>query len=250
MHLPDPQFPPLLKGYAVKAPVQPLAWACRGAQAHEFGAGDLVWGRNTGRAEIAIVLEPEVALERALQMAPLLMVALEDCLGSLCPPKVAIQHRWPGTLLLNASAAGEVRIAAPRVDPAMRPDWLVVAAELDIASEEERQDWSRSALHEEAGTEITRTDILQSLTAHFLTWLNIWSDDGFRPVHDQWLFRAVGRDKPVALEQGGETIEGLVAGLDESANLLVQTAAGKVRSVSFLDHVTFLDAAPQPAGST
>jgi BirA family transcriptional regulator, biotin operon repressor / biotin---[acetyl-CoA-carboxylase] ligase len=243
MHLPDPQFPPLLEGHAVKAPVQPLTRACRGAEARELGAGDLVWGRNTGRAEIAIVLEPEVALERALQMAPLLMVALEDCLGSLCPPKVAIQHSWPGTLLLNGCTAGAVRIATPRVGLGERPDWLVVAADLDIAAEDERQDWSYTSLHEEAGTEITRTDVLQSLAAHFLTWLNIWSDDGFRPVHDQWLFRAVGRETPLSFAHGGATIDGLVAGLDESANLLLRTPVGKVRSVSFLEHVLFQDEA-------
>ena len=115
MHLEDPQFPPMLKGHAVKAPAKPFAQACRLAQAGELGAGDVVWSRNAGRAQLAIVLEPEVALERALQMGPLLMVALGDCLGSLCPPKVAVQYRWPGGILLNGSVAGEVRVAAPRV---------------------------------------------------------------------------------------------------------------------------------------
>ena len=42
--------------------------ACRLAQSRQLGAGDVVWSRNTARAELAIVLEPEVALERALQM--------------------------------------------------------------------------------------------------------------------------------------------------------------------------------------
>ena len=157
----------------------------------------MVWSRNTGRAELAVVLEPEVALERALQMGPLLMVALGDCLGSLCPPKVAVQYRWPGGILLNGALAGEVRLAAPRVPASEIPAWLVVGAELDIAApREDRQEWSRTSLGEEAGPDITRTDILQSLAAHFLTWLNTWQEEGFRPVHDQWLFRAEGREAP------------------------------------------------------
>src|ERR1700704_2320377 len=166
MHLEDPQFPPLLKGHAVKAPVGPFAQACRLARARKLGAGDVMWSRNTARAQLAIVLEPEVALERALQMAPLLMVALGDCLGSLCPPKVAIQYRWPAGILLNGSTAGEVRLAAPSVPAAEVPAWLAVGADLDIAApRKDRQEWSRTSLSEEAGPDITRTDVLQSLAA-------------------------------------------------------------------------------------
>lgn len=238
MHLDDPQFPPLLTGHAVKAPAKPFAHACRLVQAGKLGAGDLVWSRNAGRAQMAVVLEPEVALERALQMAPLLMVALGDCLGSLAPPKVAIQYRWPAGILLNGSIAGEVRIAAPRVPANAVPAWLVVGADLDIAAPRgDRKDWSRTSLSEEAGPDITRTDVLQSLAAHFLTWLNTWQEEGFRPVHDQWLFRAEGREVPVALAHGGERIEGQVLGLDEGANLLVKTAGGGVRSLAFMDSV-------------
>ncbi len=242
MHLADPDFPPLLKGHAVKAPLKPFAEACRRAQAHELGAGDVVWSRNTARAEAAIVLEPEVPLECALQMAPLLMVALGDCLGSLCPPKVAVQYRWPRGILLNGCVAGEVRIGCPRVGLAEQPEWLVVGAALEIAAQEERNDWTTTTLAEEAGPEITRTDVLQSLAAHFLAQLNTWHDEGFRTAHDLWLFRAEGREAPVAVVHAGERIEGLVLGLDESANLLLKSAAGPVRSLSFLDYVEFAEA--------
>jgi BirA family transcriptional regulator, biotin operon repressor / biotin---[acetyl-CoA-carboxylase] ligase len=238
MHLEDPQFPPLLKGHAVRAPVKPLAHALRLVRARKLGAGDVVWSRNTSRAELAIVLEPEVALERALQMGPLLMVALGDCLGSLCPPKVAVQYRWPRDILLNGSIAGEVRMAAPRVPLGTVPEWLVVGANPDPAApREERQDWSRTSLSEEAGSDITRSDILQSVTAHFLTWLNTWQEEGFRPVHDQWLFRAEGREKLAVVAHGAEGIEGRVRGLDESANLLLETDSGKVRCLAFIDSV-------------
>jgi BirA family biotin operon repressor/biotin-[acetyl-CoA-carboxylase] ligase len=236
MHLEDPQFPPLLEGHAVKAPKRPFAEACRLARARKLGAGDVVWSRNAGRAEFAVVLEPDVALERALQMGPLLMVALGDCLGSLCPPKVAVQYRWPGGILLNGALAGEVRLAAAHVSAAEIPAWLVVGAELDIAApREDRQDWSKTSLSEEAGPEITRTDILQSLAAHFLTRLHTWQEEGFRQAHGEWLFRAEGREAPVTVAYGAERLEGRVLGLDESANLLLKTPAGTVRSLSYID---------------
>jgi biotin-(acetyl-CoA carboxylase) ligase len=238
MHLDDPHFPPLLEGHAVRAPARPLAEACRLVRAGRLGAGDLIWSRNTGRAELAVVLEPEVALERALQMAPLMMVALGDCLGALCPPKVAIRYRWPDAILLNGSAAGEVRAASPRGPADRVPDWLVVGVALDIAApRRERTDWSRTSLDEEAGPGISRTEVLQGVAAHFLKWLDTWQEEGFRPVHDNWLLRAQGCEQPIHLFDGSTGVEGLVLGLDEGANLLLQTPAGTVRTLSYRDAV-------------
>ena len=138
--------------------------------------------------------------------------------------------------------AGEVRLGAPNVATGAIPDWLVVGAELEIASpREERQDWSRTSLSEEAGPEITRTDVLRSLAAHFLTWLNTWQDEGFRAIHDQWLFRAEGREAPVEIVHGRASTEGQVLGLDESSNLLMKTVSGEVRSLAFLDCVDLVD---------
>lgn len=246
MHLPDPRFPPLLKGHPVKAPTRPFAEACRLARAHALGAGDVVWSRNTARAELAVVLEPEVALEQALQMAPLMMVALGDCLGALAPPKLAVHYRWPASILLNGAKAGEVRLACPRIPLDRTPAWLVVGAELDIVGPEERDDWSFTSLADEVGEKISRTDILQSLAAHFLTRLHAWEDDGFGRVHDQWLFRAEGREAPTAIEHAGERIEGQVLGLDRGANLLLRTAGGGTRGLAFVDCIEMVEPVGKP----
>jgi biotin-(acetyl-CoA carboxylase) ligase len=174
-------------------------------------------------------------------MAALMQVAVGDCLATLAPPKVAIQYRWPGEVLLNGAIVGEVRLAGPRVPADQVPDWLVVAASLEIAApRKERSDWSQTSLAEEAESEITRTDVLQSLAAHFLVWVNTWEEEGFRPVHDRWLFRAEGRATPISIRHAGGCSEGEVLGLDEGANLLVKTAAGKVESLAFDDHVDLI----------
>jgi BirA family transcriptional regulator, biotin operon repressor / biotin---[acetyl-CoA-carboxylase] ligase len=235
--LPDPEFPPLLTGHAVPASRDPFQEACRRAQAREIGAGDVVWSVGTASADLAIVLEPEVGLDRAVQMAPLMMVALGDCLGALGPPKLAVQYRWPTEILLNGSVAGDVRLACPRVPAAQVPEWLVVGARLAIAGVEARTDWSRTSLAEEAGADLTRTDILQSLAAHFLTRLNAWSEDGFRPVHDQWLFRAEGRETSTIVVHQGKRIESRVLGLDESVNLIIEASTGERMTLGFLSCV-------------
>jgi biotin-(acetyl-CoA carboxylase) ligase len=197
MQIDDPVFPPLLKPFAVAQSVTVMDHAGRLAAAGGIGAGDVVWSRALDRAEMAIVLEPEVALDRALQMAPLVMVALGDCLGALMPPKTAIAFRWPDTLLVNGAEAGRVRLAAPSSALDAIPDWLVVGIELRLkpSSEDgepgERPDFTTLAT--EGGGGLTRTDILQAFAAHVLAWIDIWTHEGFEPLRAHWLAGADGQ---------------------------------------------------------
>lgn len=216
--------------------MRPLEHACKQAGRGTLGAGDLVWSRNTSRAECAIILEPEVPVSVALQMNALAQVALADSLGALLPPAVAVHHRWPGTILVNGAAAGEVRVALPATPKDAVPDWMVVGVMLRLIHDDpDREPGERpdiTSLSEEGGGELTRTDILQSFSAHFLTWLNTWQDDGFRPVHDSWMARAEGdRDAPMLVEHEGRQQAVRVLGLDEEGGLIIRPEEGPARAL-------------------
>jgi BirA family biotin operon repressor/biotin-[acetyl-CoA-carboxylase] ligase len=239
MHLPDPVFPPLLRGRPVEAPRKPFEEACSRADRGELDAGDLLWSRDSARAECALILEPEIPLRRAVQMGPLMHVALADCLGALLPPRVGVHVRWPRTILLNGAKAGETRIFSA---PALRedvPEWLVVGFSLwlvhDFGGREPGEALGETSFAEEGAGELTRTEILQSFSAHFLAWLNIWQDDGFRPVHDAWVGRVEGREAPVEIVHGAERIYARVLGLDEEAGLIIAPGAGGTRTLPLLD---------------
>ncbi|MCL4765225.1 MAG: hypothetical protein KJZ80_03215 [Hyphomicrobiaceae bacterium] len=242
MHLPDPVFPPLLSGHAIKSPQRPFEHACREAGRGRLGAGDLVWSRATGRVECAVVLEPEVALRVALQMNALAQVAAADCLGALLPPAIGVYHRWPDTILVNGAAAGEVRLGAPTHDADAVPDWLVAGMSLrlvhDRIDKEPGELPDETSLDEEGGGGISRTDFLQSYAAHFLTWLNAWQDDGFRPVHDNWMARAEGGgEAPMQIELDGRRQAVHVLGLDDEGGLIVRPEQGAARVLPLIDTV-------------
>ena len=157
-------------------------------------------------------------LERALQMAPLMMAALGDCIGSLVAARrLPSTIAGPAGILLNGSMAGEVRLAAPaRGARGAIPDWLVVGAELEIAvAARERQDWSRTSLGEEAGPEITRTDdaalalprTLPDLAQHL-------AGRGLPPRSRPVAVPGRGAEAPVKIMRGGQASRGRVLGLD------------------------------------
>jgi len=225
MHLPDPTFPPLLNGHDVPGTESAFAVACARASSRELGAGDIVWSRHASRIDIAIIMEPEVSLETAVQMLPLSMVAIGDCLGALTPPQVGQTFSWPGTIRVNGGLAGVMKAAAGgKRDAGSVPGWMVVGLWLRHLREDSDpepgdvpdQTW----LSEEGCEDLTRSEIIESYSRHFLTWLNSWNEDGFKSVHASWLYRAHENEEEISFELGGKSLTGVMSGLDDNGNLL------------------------------
>ncbi|WP_457936415.1 biotin/lipoate--protein ligase family protein [Mesorhizobium sp. 10J20-29] len=222
-----PVFPPAFDGHAVDPEHDLLAEALSGAAAGTYGAGDLIWSRSTDRAAAMIVLEPDVPLSRAVQMGPTLMVAIGDALGAIGPPNLALTFRWPFTVLANGGRIGRVVLAAPE-NAALEvvPSFLIVGFELalknaDNGADEPGRHPDMTALHEEGGGEIERTELVEAVARHFLSWIDGWQQEGFRGVHQSWLARAHDMNGPVEGRLASFFWSGQMLGLDEEGGLLV-----------------------------
>mgnify|MGYP001822568600 CR=1 FL=1 len=236
----EPDFPPLFSGRRVVPGTSALEGAVAGAATGELTAGDVIWESDPARVALAVVLEPDVTLRQAAQMLPLTMVALADCIGSLAPPQVGVMFRWPGTVTVNGARVGEVRVVAPGAAPDAVPDWLVVAVDvgMQLGADEAEPGTSpdRTTLAEEGCAELTYIDVMGSFSKHLLTWINIWEDEGFKPVHKSWMER-------VEEQSQYQSQSVAVKGMDEDGNLIVGVADGSVRLLALVDTIETIGAA-------
>lgn len=245
----EPRFPPLLSASAVSAPDTARAAAIRGAAAGKLGAGDVVWSRHTAIAEMAIVLEPDVAFEKAQQMLPLVQVALGDALGLLAPPQLPITWRWPFAIEVNGAKAGEAFISAAACALDAVPDWLVVGFALRLLHDDRTREPGETpdltTLREEGAGDVDRNALLEAFAGFFLTRLDTWTDRGFRPIHDEWLYRASGREVPVDFVTSQGSVRGTLLGLDEAAGAIVKLDdGGPTRVLALRDAVAHTGTAP------
>jgi biotin-(acetyl-CoA carboxylase) ligase len=91
------------------------------------------------------------------------------------------------------------------------------------------RDPGRTTLHDEGCGDVTATQILESFSRHFLTWLRRWQDTGFDPIRSAWVARA--SELPLALSVNGEAVRGAVAGIADDGAAQV-TTDGATRSVA------------------
>ena len=196
-------LPPLLNAVISQKPFDQAIDQIRRRRA---GAGDLFWSPDKLTSSIAVILEPEVAVNQALEMVPLAMVALGDCLGVLVPPQVAVQFRNPLQVVVNAGVAGEISaaIAATGNDNDV-PDWLVLGIRVDLARADDAPDPGEypdiTTLDEEGCEDLTQTKFIETYARHFLSWIASWQDEGFSPIARSWKFKAEDQSNPDMAEQ-------------------------------------------------
>jgi len=239
----EPVFPPLLNGIAVAPGTDTAGVAIAAVMAGDAGAGDVFWSQSEDRLNMAVVLEPDVPFSRAVQVRHVLAVAFGDAFGAISPPEIAVHYRWPGDILVNGAKAGAITLDVPAGLAADEvPKWMVlsldVAITLDLSIENPGEMPDATTLHEEGAGEVTRTMLIDSVSRHFLTWIDGWMNEGFKGVHENWLGRAVGSDEDVTVSHAGATVSGRVTGMDEDGNLLFTTANRSVRAFALTETVT------------
>ncbi len=191
-------LPPLLNAIMVEKPFQT---AIDKTQARQAGAGDFFWAQDPSVSDFAIVLEPDVSFEKSLEIVPLALVALSDCLASILPPQVAVQFRDFQNVTINGGVAGSVNAAISKTQSRSDiPDWLIISINITLTRDnsisEPGSEPDITALGEEGWDVINQNTVLETYSRHFLSWLANWTDDGFDNVVRAWKFKAENEQKP------------------------------------------------------
>ncbi|MHA6325080.1 biotin/lipoate--protein ligase family protein [Roseivivax sp. CAU 1753] len=214
-----PVFPPLLSGRAVAGDA-PGAAAVRAAMA---GAepGLVLFDPVSDDLHAAMVLAPDVARSDAAVMLPLAGVALQNALGTIAPPEVAVHLDWDGGIRVNGGLAGQLRLIAPEGPDDAVPDWLVVTLDLRFAARDgDGGDTpGETALHAEGCGDLAPMPLLESWTRHLMHWLHDWETEGLGHLHRDFAGLVWQLGEPITL--AGH--EGHFLGLDERLGALVKS---------------------------
>ena len=210
-------LPPLMSAEEVAG--DPLAAACARAQ-EGCDAGLMCWTIAPTRIEAALVFAPEVSLSRAMEMLPLCGVGLQNALGALSPPEVAVQLGWDGTIFVNGARCGALRVRASDSDAGQVPDWLVIGFTLPLIPANDRPGDTpdQTSLYAEGCAEVSPHALIEAWARHSLNWINRWDEEGSRALHSEW--RGLAQDMGEEITRDGLT--GTFLGVDEDFGMLLR----------------------------
>ena len=207
-----------------------LVWAReqRGGRGR-YGRG---WQSPRGNLYLSLVLRPDRPLNEAMQLGFVAALALGDALGIVLPPLAETRIKWPNDVLVNGKkVAGLLLEAETGPDGALAA--LVLGLGVNVAHHPEETTFPATNLRAEgAGGDVDEVSVLEAFARHFLTWVNHWLDEGFAPVRDRWLKRAVGVGEQVEARLVHETVTGTFRDIDETGALVLETPDGGQRRIA------------------
>ena len=129
-----PSLPPIFTPVLAVPPVSPVDVALAAVGKTEDATGLVVMGDRGDIADAAFVLGPERPLADALKVVHVMMVAVNDALGSIIPPQIAVTFGWPDRIMINGALGGWIAgltlpdgigpESVPSSDPV--PDWMIL----------------------------------------------------------------------------------------------------------------------------
>ncbi|MDI6742220.1 MAG: biotin--[acetyl-CoA-carboxylase] ligase [Smithella sp.] len=180
----------------------------------------------------SIILRPGIRLSNASQIPILAGVAAAEVLDKYCPGKISL--KWPNDVLLNEKKVSGILSLAKFT--ANHLDFIILGIGINVNmnqgrfSEEIRK--TATSLSIETGREISRQDVLISLYENLEKWYKKLLQYGFDRVKERWIKLSSMTGDTVEVNFLGETVRGIVEGIDDSGSLILMVDGNKKVHVS------------------
>ena len=190
--------------------------------ANKQTAGRGRWGRNwyslQGNLFFSALLE--FPLQHLGKLVIISSLSLYQALKSLCIHQ-NIQLKWPNDILIdNAKVSGILLEKA-------EGDYFIVGIGVNIAQSPSSENliYPVTSLYEKAII-TTPNAVLQTFLQKFTENLCHFNKFGIETLRKQWLSGAKGLGQKIVIRQENKEIYGQFIGIDDDANLLLQTPEG------------------------
>lgn len=210
-----------------------LIWARE--QTGGKGRQGRAWTSPRGNLYLSLILRPDCPAKQAAQLGFAAALALGDAIGSVAPPLIEVTYKWPNDVLANGRKVAGILLEA-QSDNEGGVEWLVLGLGANVKSFPRDSDLAATSLHfEGCAASVTETDLLQAFARHFLSWVNLWLEEGFEPLRKAWMRHAEGKGEIVRARLPRETLEGRFLDLDSEGHLLLDTGEGSPRAIAVGD---------------
>ena len=182
------------------------------------------WSSPPGNLYLSIVLRPDVAPARCIEIGFVAALAVADAVDALLPREVHATLKWPNDVLVrDGKIAG---ILLEQVD-----DALILGIGLNVLQAPSGVSHQVSTIVGCGGlatVDGTRAGLLAALAE----WYGIWQQDGFAAIRAAWLARAHPVGSALSVQVEDSFVSGTFAGIDVDGALLLDTTEGRARIVA------------------
>jgi BirA family transcriptional regulator, biotin operon repressor / biotin---[acetyl-CoA-carboxylase] ligase len=199
---------------------------CAGQQTSGRGRRGRRWVSPPGNLYMSLMLRPRCQAVSAAQLGFVAALGLAEGLVALAG--LEFRLKWPNDLLANGKKIAGLLLESEMVSGEI-PEFVVIGVGVNLASSPRDTPYAATSLAEEGFPGLAPETALASFVERFAGWWAIWREEGFAPIRDAWLTRAVGLGEAIQVRLERQTLDGRFLDLDSDGALMLGTADGSRR---------------------
>jgi BirA family biotin operon repressor/biotin-[acetyl-CoA-carboxylase] ligase len=206
-------------------------WLRANVQTQGRGRSGRFWISPRGNLYATLLFAPQCTPANLHQLSLVAGVAVHDAIGSA--GSLSLRLKWPNDVLIGgAKVAG---VLAESIVGQNGTSLAILGIGINLVSSPPRSRQAATHLSDHSIT-LEPEPALAVLDASISRWLRVWdSGNDFATIRTAWLKRAGPEGENLAINAGGDRIEGRFAGLDADGSLLLRDAEGRARRFTFGD---------------
>jgi BirA family biotin operon repressor/biotin-[acetyl-CoA-carboxylase] ligase len=208
-------------------------WLLARDQTAGRGRRGRAWDAGKGNLTATLLLTLDKSPLESAQLAFVAALAVGAMADAYIPADL-VGFKWPNDILIEGRKASGMLI-----DSGVAPGgglWLAVGIGVNLADFPTDVERPATALAQHLRPDIaavpTQDEALAHLSQAFAVALALWLAEGFAPIRQAWLARAVGIGGPCTARLAHETVAGVAEGLDADGALLLRLTHGEVRRIT------------------
>jgi BirA family biotin operon repressor/biotin-[acetyl-CoA-carboxylase] ligase len=198
-------------------------WLLARRQSAGRGRRGRAWEAGQGNLTATLLLTLDKPPLEAAQLAFVAAVAVGQMADASVPPAL-VGFKWPNDILIEGRKAAGMLIESGPADGGGL--WLAIGIGVNLVSFPDDVERPATALADHMSHDVirppTQDEALERLSSAFDGVLQLWLAEGFAPIRQAWLARAIGIGGPCTARLERDTVRGIAEGLDADGALLLR----------------------------
>ncbi|MBN8967582.1 MAG: biotin--[acetyl-CoA-carboxylase] ligase [Rhizobiales bacterium] len=205
-------------------------WLTTAHQSAGHGRRNRAWVSSPGNLAASIIQTIDASPAVAATLGFAAGLALDSALRQIAGTRAAsLALKWPNDVLADGKKIAGILIETETVAGGLA---VVVGIGVNVVAAPEGMPYPATSLAA-CGITASAEDVFAALSDAWLEFVARWDGGrGFSEIRRLWLARAAGLGKPMRVQSGSMTLQGIFETLDEEGRLVLVNADGKRMTVA------------------
>jgi BirA family biotin operon repressor/biotin-[acetyl-CoA-carboxylase] ligase len=187
------------------------------------------WVSDPGNLYMSLLLRPAKSPAEAATLGFVVAIALGRLLRAVLP--VPVLHKWPNDVLVDGRKISGILLESGGITGG-KVDWLVLGIGVNLRHHPAESLYPTTDLLAAGGPNLTPDQAMDLLLAEFQPLYDIWEQQGFAALRDDWLAHCTGLGEAVLARLEQEEVSGRFDDIDADGTLIMALADGSKRRIT------------------